>query len=94
MYVLLCGGPIEGCSAVLAVRRYTVTFGAWVVPSWCTQKKEVQKQNLNFVVVFLGGHLTSRADDTALTVSFQEKDLPSSHIHLAVGTPQCHCYKA
>ena len=33
----------------------------------------------------------SRADDTlALTVSLQEEHLSSSHVHLAVGTPQCH----
>ena len=74
--------------AILLCLRYvdSVAFGAWFVPSWCT-KKQVQKQN--FVVVFLGGHMASRAD-TALTVSLQEENLLSSHVHLAVGTPQCH----
>ena len=49
--VLLCtlmlrAGPIEGCSAVLAVRRYCA-FGAWFVPSWYSEeKKQVQKQKL------------------------------------------------
>ena len=41
--LLLSAGPIEGCSAVLVVR--TVAVGAWFVPSWCAQKKQVQKQN-------------------------------------------------
>ena len=26
----------------------------------------------------------------ALTVSLLEEHFPSSHVHLAVGTPQCH----
>ena len=38
--LLLCAGPIEGCSAVLAVRTVdtaaAVAFGAWFV---CAQKK-------------------------------------------------------
>ena len=33
--------------------------------------------------------MASRAD-TALAVSLQQEHLPSSHVHLAVGTPQCH----
>ena len=41
---LLCAGPIAGCSAMLAVRRYGC-YRSLVVPSWCAQKKQVQKQN-------------------------------------------------
>ena len=32
--------------------------------------------------------MASRADDTAS--SLQEEHLPSSHVPLAVGAPQCH----
>ena len=49
--LLLCAGPIEGCSAVFAVRRY-YGFRSLVCASWCSEKeKQVQKQNL---LVFLG----------------------------------------
>ena len=34
--LLLCAGPMEGCSAVFD----TVDIGAWFVPSWCAQKKQ------------------------------------------------------
>ena len=46
--LLLCVGPIEGCSAVLAVRTVdaaAVAFGAWFVLS-PAEKKQVQKQKL------------------------------------------------
>ena len=80
--MLLCAGPIEGYPAVLAVRTVdtaAVAFGAWFV---CAQKKSKFKNNKNLRACFL------RVDDTAS--SLQEEHLPSSHVHLAVGTPQCH----
>ena len=44
--LLLCAGPIEGCSAVLAVRRY-YGFRSLVCASWCSEEeKQVQKQKL------------------------------------------------
>ena len=52
--LLLCAGPIEGCSAVLAARRY---YGFWglVCASWCPEEeKQVQKQKLRcFIVPYL-----------------------------------------
>ena len=68
----------------------TVAFGAWFVPSWCPEEKQVQEQKLRSklrcLFVFLGGHviMASRADDTASFVS--KNVLPSSHV-LAVGAP-------
>ena len=46
-FLLLCAGPIEGCSAVhvLAVRRY-YGFRSLVCASWCSEQKKVQKQKL------------------------------------------------
>ena len=61
--LLLCAGPIEGCSAVRAVRRYYVAFGASFV------LLGVQKKTKTSLFVFLGGHIASRADDTASIVS-------------------------
>ena len=63
--LLLCAGPIEGCSAVLAVRRY-YGFRSLVCASWCSEKeKQVQKEKLR-CLMFLGGHIiASRGDDTA-----------------------------
>ena len=44
--LLLCAGPIEGCSAVLAVRRY-YDFRSLVCASWCSEEeKHVQNQTL------------------------------------------------
>ena len=44
--LLLCAGPIEGCSAVLAVRKY-YGFRSLVCASWCSEKeKQVQKEKL------------------------------------------------
>ena len=89
--LLLRAGPIAGCSAVLAVRRYcSVAFGTWFVPSWCSGE-EKQVKNKSFVVCysFLRGHMASRADDTA-SFCLQEEHLPSSHVYFAVGTLHCH----
>ena len=87
--LLLCAGPIEGGSAVLALRRY-YGFRSLVCASWCLEEKQVHKRKRLFLFVLLGGHIASRADDTASFQFLQEEHLPSSHIHLAVGTPQCH----
>ena len=69
---LLCEGPpIEGCSAVLAVRR-CYGFRSLVSASWCSEEKQVQHQKLRFLLfVFLGGHaaVNSRGDDTASFVA-------------------------
>ena len=49
--LLLCAGPIGGCSAVLAVRTVdtaAVAFGAWFVYA---QKKSKFKNKKIFVVV-------------------------------------------
>ena len=44
--LLLCAGPIEGYSAVLAVRKY-YGFRSLVCVSWCSvEEKQVQKQKL------------------------------------------------
>ena len=44
--LLLCAGPIEGCSAVLAVRRY-YGFRSLVCASWCSEEEtQVQKLKL------------------------------------------------
>ena len=47
--LLLCAGPIEGWSAVLAVRRYYMAFGAWFVILG-VQKKKSRFKNESFVV--------------------------------------------
>ena len=86
---LLCAGPIEGCSGVLAVRGY-YGFRSLVCASWCSEEeKHVQKQKLR-CLCSLEGHIASRADDTARFQFLREEHLPSTHVHLAVGTPQCH----
>ena len=50
--LLFCAGPIEGCSAVLAVPTVdtaAVAFGAWFV--LCpAEEKQAQKQKLRLVV--------------------------------------------
>ena len=46
--LLLCAGPIEGRSAMPAVRSY-YGFRRVVCASWCTQEKK-QVQNKGFVV--------------------------------------------
>ena len=63
--LLLCAEPIEGCSAVLVVRRYHRRFRglvcAFVVAS--EEKKSGSKNKKNaWVIVFFEA---SRADDTA-----------------------------
>ena len=61
--LLLCAGPIEGCSAVLAVRKYC-GFRSWVYK--CAQKKKSGFKNKNFVVVSVPRRPYGwRADDTA-----------------------------
>ena len=79
--LLLCAGPIEGCSAALAVRTVdaaAVAFGACLC---CAHER--RKASLKTKTSWL-----FRADDTAS--SLQEEHPPSSHVDLAVGTPQCH----
>ena len=90
--LLLYAGSIEGCSAVLAVRRY-LAFGAWFVPSWCAQKKKsrfTKQKNLVVLCSSEAGWLAEVMIQLALTLPLQEEHLPSTHVHLAVGTPQCH----
>ena len=80
--LLLCAGPIEGCSAALAVRTVdaaAVAFGACLCCAY-ERRKASSKTKTSW--------LFRAADDTAS--SLQEAHLPSSHVHLAVGTPQCH----
>ena len=84
--LLLCAGPIEGCSAVLAVLRYH-GFRSLVCASWCSEEKQVQKQKLRCVCSLEVILLAERMIQLSLS---QEEHLPSSHVHLAVGTPQCH----
>ena len=81
--LLLCVGPIEGCSAVLAVRTVdaaAVAFGACLCCSH-ERRKAISKTKLR-------GCLFRADDDTAS--SLREEHPPSSHVHLAVRTPQCH----
>ena len=76
--------------AVLLCLRYvdTVPFGAWFVPTWCARKKKSKfEKKTSWLFVFLL-HMAIRADDIAS--SLQEDHLPCSHVHLAVGAPQCH----
>ena len=76
MYFAARAGPIEGCSAVLAVRRY-YDFRSLVCASWCSEEeKQVQKQKLRCLFVFLGGHIASRADDTANNGVVSKKSTP------------------
>ena len=50
--LLLCAGPIEGCSAVLAVRRYCSGLRSLVCTFvWCAQKKKRQVQKTKNLVV-------------------------------------------
>ena len=68
--LLLCAGPIEGCSAVLAVRTVdtaAVALGTWFV---CAQQKTNSKTKK------LRGWLL-RVDTAS---SLQEEHLPSSHV--------------
>ena len=82
--LLLCAGPIEGCSAVLAVRTVdtaAVAFRAWFV---CAQKKSKYKNKTkNFVVV---------SSELMIQLALSKKSTSPAviHVHLAVGTPQCH----
>ena len=63
--LLLCAGPIEGCSAVPAVLTY-YGFRSLVCASWCSEEEKKQVQKLKLCCfVFLGGHIASRVDDTA-----------------------------
>ena len=85
-------------NAVLLCLRYVnenaVAFGGQLVPSLCTQQKKSRFKNEK-----LRGCLCSSEAiiwvaelmiQLALTVSLLEEHFPSSHVHLAVGTPQCH----
>ena len=92
LYVLCCS--VQGrLKAVLLCLGFvdTVAFGAWFVSSWCAQKKrQVRLKNKTPLCLCSPETMAGGADVKALTVSLQEKCLPSSHVHLAVGTPQCH----
>ena len=75
--LLLCAGSIEGCSAVLAVRRY-YGFRSLVCASWCSEEeKQVQKQKLRCSFVFIGGHTASRAYDTANSIVSKKSTSPA-----------------
>ena len=89
LYVLCCSaGPIEGCSAVLAVRRY-YGFRSLVCASWCSgEEKQVQKQKLRCLCSLEAILLAELIQ--LLQRRLHEEHLPSSDVHLAVGTPQCH----
>ena len=63
------------------------------MPSWCAQKtKSGFKKQKNFVVLCSSEAiwLAELMIQLALTLPLQEEHLPSSHVHLAVGNPQCH----
>ena len=67
--LLLSAGPIEGCSAVLAVRRY-YNYRSLVCTTWCSEQEwQVYKQKLRCLFVFLGRHIARRADDLQLALS-------------------------
>ena len=84
--VALCRADWRLLSCACGSYVDTVALGAWFAPAWCAQKKKRRFENKNFVVVLLL-HMAIRAD----TASFlREEHLPCSHVHLAVGTPQCH----
>ena len=88
-YELCCS--VQGrLKTVFLCLRYvdTVALGTWFVLAWCAQRKKSRFENQNFVVFVIVLHMAIRADDTAN--SLQEEHLPCSHVHLAVGTPQCH----
>ena len=73
--LLLCAGPIEGCFAVLAARRYYSGFRilvcAFVVCA--EEKKQVKKTKTSSLFVFLGA---SRADDTSSFDSVSPRRAP------------------
>ena len=66
---LLCAGPIEGCSAVLAVRRYCCDFRSLVCAFVVFRRRKAGSKTKASLFVLLGGHMASRADDTACFVS-------------------------
>ena len=76
--LLLCAGPIEGSSA--AVR--TVAQTKLRKPQQqCPQKKKSKFKDKNFEVGF--------SELMVIKLDLSKKS-PSSNVHLAVGTPQCH----
>ena len=93
LYVLCrSAGPMEGCSAVLAVRRY-YGFRSLVCASWCSEeKKHVQKQKLR--CFFLGGHTTRRADTATIALPPRRASrlvLCHTHTHTRA-LPAARCY--
>ena len=58
-----------------------------VCGSWCLEEKQVQKQKLRCLCSLDAILLAELMIYTQLFL--QEERLPSSHVHLAVGTPQC-----
>ena len=90
--LLLCAWPIEGCSAVFAVRvrRYCgfrSLVRAFVV---CAEEKQVQKRKLRGLCSLEAIWLLIAELMIQLSSPLQGEHLPSSHVHLAVGTPQCN----
>ena len=75
---------------MLAVRRCitTMAFGAFGMYGLLGVQKEEKagSKTKASLFVFLGRHISSRTHDE---ICLQEH-LPSSHVHLAVDTPQCH----
>ena len=67
--LLLCAGPIEGCSSVLAVRRYYVWLSELGLCFLVFRRRKAGSNTKALLFVFLGGHTASRADDTASFVS-------------------------
>ena len=66
MYFAVCAGPIERCSAVLAVRR-CYGFRSLVCACWCSEEKQFQKQKLR-CLCSLDAIFASRADDIQLAL--------------------------
>ena len=64
-------------------------------PRGVRSRRKASSKNENFVVVCVPrrpyGYVAELMIQLAMTaVSLQEEHLSSSHVHLAVGTPQCH----
>ena len=90
--LLLCAGPIEGCSDALAVRRYCWLSELGSCLRLMRRRINAGPKNKKLVVlcsseaIWLAGLIIQ----LGLTLPLQGEHLPSSHVHLAVGTPQGH----
>ena len=86
--MMLGAGPIEGSSAAIAVRRY-YGFRTLVCAFVVFRRRNAGSKTKASLFVFLTGRTASR-NGTASFHCLQEENLPSSHLHLAIGTPQYH----